>query len=205
MPGSLPWVFRTALDPVRDREWIAREWFVPVAVETAVDADDIESFCIRAGGLVRGLPGSLAASVTAPTLPASDRERVELLVEHLEHGVVAVNTWSALAYSLASVPWGGFPSSTLASPRSGIGRVHDPLLLPLVHNAILRAPLAPWPVPPWLPWHPDGGRLARFDQIHRHVDAGVPLAAHGGGLIVHADRGPAGDELDQAIGDRRIK
>ena len=159
--GSLPWVFRTALDPVRDREWIAREWFVPVAVETAVDADDIESFCIRAGGLVRGLPGSLAASVTAPTLPASDRERVELLVEHLEHGVVAVNTWSALAYSLASVPWGGFPGSTLASPRSGIGRVHDPLLLPLVHNAILRAPLAPWPVPPWLPWHPAGGRLAR--------------------------------------------
>jgi hypothetical protein len=154
-------VFRTGLDPAREPAWLEREWFVPVAAETAVDADDIESFCARAGGLVHGLPGSLAASVTVPPLPPRDAGRVELLVEHLEYGVVAVNTWSALAYSLSHVPWGGFPGATLAAPRSGIGRVHDPLLLPLVHNAILRAPLAPWPEPPWLPWHPAAARLAR--------------------------------------------
>jgi hypothetical protein len=61
---------------------------------------------------------------------------------------------------LASVPWGGYPGGTLATPRSGIGRVHDPLLLPLVHNSILRAPLVVRPLPPWFPWHSRGERLA---------------------------------------------
>ena len=38
--------------------------------------------------------------------------------------------------------------------------MHDPLLLPLVHNTILRAPLASWLVPAWFPWHAGGRRLA---------------------------------------------
>jgi len=160
--GTLPWVFRTGLDIERDRAWVAREWFVPVAAETAIEADDIEGFCTRAGSLVHGLPGSLAASITIPmTLASRDRQRAELLVEHLEYGVVAVNGWSALAYALGNVPWGGFPGGTLAAPASGIGRVHDPLLLPLVHNTILRTPLVVWPTPPWFSWHSGGVSLAR--------------------------------------------
>lgn len=160
--GTLPWVFRTGLDIERDRAWVAREWFVPVAAEAAVEADDIEVFCTRASGLVQSLPGSLAASVTIPeSLALRDQRRSELLVEHLRYGVVAVNGWSALAYALGNVPWGGFPGGTLADPGSGIGRVHDPLLLPLVHNTILRMPLVVWPPPPWFPWHAGGMKLTR--------------------------------------------
>jgi acyl-CoA reductase-like NAD-dependent aldehyde dehydrogenase len=160
--GTLPCVFRPGLDIDRERAWIAREWFVPVAAETAIDADDIETFCARAGGLVHGLPGSLAASITIPaTLAARDRQRADLLAGHLEYGVVAVNGWSAMSYAVGSVPWGGFPGGTLAAPGSGIGRVHDPLLLPLVHNTILRAPLVVWPAPPWFPWHAGAAKLTR--------------------------------------------
>lgn len=160
--GTLPWVFRTGLDIERDRAWVAREWFVPIAAEAAIEADDIEAFCTRASGLVQGLPGSLAASVTIPeSLALRDQLRSELLVEHLRYGVVAVNGWSALAYALGNVPWGGFPGGTLADPGSGIGRVHDPLLLPLVHNTILRMPLVVWPPPPWFPWHVGGMKLTR--------------------------------------------
>jgi acyl-CoA reductase-like NAD-dependent aldehyde dehydrogenase len=184
--GTLPWVFRTGLDIERDRAWVAREWFVPVAAETAIDADDIEAFCTRAGGLVHGLPGSLAASVTMPaTLATRDRQRAELLVEHLEYGVVAVNGWSALAYSLANVPWGGFPGGTLAAPASGIGRVHDPLLLPLVHNTILRAPLVVWPTAPWFPWHAGGARLARGLVA---MDASIARGGRGLGPLVQLTR-----------------
>jgi len=96
-----------------------------------------------------------------PTLPPHDRQRVDLLVEHLEYGTVAVNTWSAIAYTLANVPWGGFPGATLAVPESGIGWVHDPLMLPLVHNSILRAPLLVRPTPPWFPWHRRGDAITR--------------------------------------------
>jgi hypothetical protein len=160
--GTLPCVFRTGLDLLAHPEWTAREWFVPVAAETAIDAADIESFCVRATGVVRSLPGSLAASVTMPPgLAPRERERVENLIGHLETGVVAVNGWSALAYAFGNVPWGGFPGGTLAEPSSGIGRVHDPLLLPLVHDTIVRSPLAEWPAPPWFPWHRRTAALTR--------------------------------------------
>ena len=66
-----------------------------------------------------------------------------------------------MAYAVGGVPWGGFPGGTLAAPGSGIGRVHDPLLLPLVHNCIVRAPLSVWPTPPWFPWHPGAAKLTR--------------------------------------------
>ena len=195
--GTLPWVFRTGLDIERDRAWVAREWFVPVAAETAIEADDIEAFCTRAGGLVHGLPGSLAASVTMPaTLAARDRQRAELLVEHLEYGVVAVNGWSALAYALGNIPWGGFPGGTLAAPASGIGRVHDPLLLPLVHNTILRAPLIVWPAPPWFPWHRGGakltsGLLAMYASIARGGLGLGPLVRMLPDVLLSAVRPPA--------------
>ncbi len=160
--GSLPAVLRAGLDAQAEPQWLAKEWFGPVAVEVPLEADSVEAFCVRAKEFTQAIPGSLAASVTLPaSLPAADARRVELLCEHLEYGVVAINTWSALAYAFGSVPWGGYPGGTLTNPQSGIGRVHDPLLLPLVHNAILRAPLAGWPRPPWFPWHRHGAALAR--------------------------------------------
>lgn len=159
--GTLPCVFRTGLDRRGDAALFAREWFVPIAGELPIDAADVEDFCVRASALARDLPGSLAASVTAPaTLSTRDAERVEGLLEHLPFGIVALNGWSALAYTIGCVPWGGYPGGTLADPRSGIGFVHDPLLLPLVHNSIVRCPLATPLTPPWVPWHGHGAALA---------------------------------------------
>ena len=160
--GTLPWVLRAGIDPRRDGALIDREWFVPVVAEVPLDADGFDAFCGEAVELTRRMPGSLAASVTIPgTLGNAESRRAATVVDHLEYGVVAVNTWSALAYAAASIPWGGFPGGTLAHPQSGIGWVHDPLLLPLVHNTILRAPLAAWLVPAWFPWHGGGRRLAQ--------------------------------------------
>ena len=160
--GRLPWLVRHDIDPAREARWLDREWFLPAVAEVPLGAADIEAFCGAAAALTRRLPGTLAASVTVPEgLATLDRRRVDLLVEHLEYGVKAVNTWSALAYALGSVPWGGFPGGTLAEPHSGIGRVHDPLLLPLVHDSILWAPLLLRSPPAWFPWHRHGERLAR--------------------------------------------
>ncbi|MFM7035014.1 MAG: aldehyde dehydrogenase family protein [Planctomycetia bacterium] len=160
--GTLPWVFRTGIDPAGPEPLLKQEWFVPVAGEVTISAADIETFCGRAAALARDLPGSLAASVTIPSqLSTRDAARVELLLEHLRFGVVGVNCWAALAYALGGVPWGGFPGATLADPRSGIGFVHDPLMLPLVHNSILRGPLGSPFTPPWFPWHSRAARLAQ--------------------------------------------
>ncbi len=160
--GTLPCTLATGIDALGDRRLLDREWFVPVVAEVPLEAAEIESFCTAAAAFARSLPGSLAASVTIPaTLDARDRRRAELLAEHLRYGVVAVNTWAALAYAVASVPWGGYPGGTLAEPGSGIGHVHDPLLLPLVHNTLFEAPLATGLAPAWVPWHRSGRRLGR--------------------------------------------
>ncbi len=160
--GTLPWVFRTGMDLAGGQPFIEREWFVPVAAEISLAADSIEAYCVGVHDLLERLPGSLAASVTMPPdLASPDAARAELFIEHLPFGTVAVNTWSALSYAMASVPWGGYPGATLADPKSGIGFIHDPLCLPLVYNTILRGPLVSRLSPAWFPWHPHAATLAR--------------------------------------------
>lgn len=173
--GTLPWLFRTGLERESDRRWFDREWFLPACGEIAIAGDSMEGFCANASELAASLPGSLAASVTLPARgDQRDRRRAEALVEHLAFGVVAVNCWSAIAYAMAAVPWGGFPGATRAAPRSGIGFVHDPLLLPLVQNSIIRGPLAMRLVPPFVPWHPRAATLTR--EVVRLYDGGGLLS-----------------------------
>lgn len=160
--GTLPWSLTTGVDPAADDRLVCREWFVPVVAEVPIDADSLADYCGRSLSFSHRLPGSLAASATIPTgLSAVDLRHADDFIDHLAFGAVAVNTWSALAYTLGNLPWGGFPGATLAAPRSGIGFVHDPLLLPLVHNSVIRAPLWSPIRPPWFPWHSSGARLAR--------------------------------------------
>lgn len=152
--GLLPFVFRTGLPLETDPSWKAHEWFVPVVDEMTLDAKDIEEFCLKSTALARRLPGSLAASVTVPQFLSSwDTVRANLLLEHLPFGVVAQNCWSAIAYSMGAVPWGGHPGGTRSDPKSGIGFVHDPFMFPLIHNSIIRGPLVSQIRPPWFPWH----------------------------------------------------
>ena len=159
--GLLPVVFRTNLDPQAEPQWLAREWFTPAAAEITLEADSVAGFVTQAAAFTHALPGTLAASVTAPDGGAvADKQCVAMLLERLHYGVVALNCWSALAYAWGSVPWGGFPGATLNDPASGIGTIHNPLLLPMVRQSIIRAPLVVWPKPPWFPWHPRGFQLA---------------------------------------------
>jgi len=160
--GRLPWAFVAGVDPRRDDRLLRQEWFVPVVAEVPLEAGSLAEFCGRSLEFAHSLPGSLAASVTIPTgLSAADSRHAEQVVDHLAFGVVGVNTWSALGYSFGNVPWGGFPGGSLREPKSGIGFVHDPLLLPLVHNSVIRGPLRARLRPAWFPWHGHAARLAR--------------------------------------------
>jgi acyl-CoA reductase-like NAD-dependent aldehyde dehydrogenase len=160
--GTLPWWMACDVDPASDDRLLRREWFVPVVAEVPLAAASLAEFAGRSLEFAHRLPGSLAAAVTVPDgLSTADRQHAEQVVDHLAFGVVAVNGWAALAYALGNVPWGGFPGGTLTDPKSGLGFVHDPLLLPLVHNSVIRCPLSAMLRPAWFPWHGSGARLAR--------------------------------------------
>jgi hypothetical protein len=63
-----------------------------------------------------------------------------------------VNTWTGVAFTVAQLPWGAFPGGSLAEVGSGIGVVHNALLLDRVERSVLRGPFRPFPrsVTGWL-------------------------------------------------------
>ena len=51
------------------------------------------------------------------------------------------------------LPWGAYPGNTLQDIQSGMGMVHNTLLLDGVQKSVLRAPFRIWPKPLWFADH----------------------------------------------------
>jgi hypothetical protein len=86
---------------------------------------------------------------------------VEKAIHALRYGTVAVNTWPAVGFALASLPWGGHPSSTPQDIQSGMGWVHNTFMLEDIEKVVIRAPLTAFPPAPWVPGHRSMRTLAR--------------------------------------------
>jgi aldehyde dehydrogenase (NAD(P)+) len=71
----------------------------------------------------------------------------------LRYGTVGVNQWPASAYALATAPWGGHPSATLADVQSGLGWVHNSLMLEHIEKTVQHGPLRAFPAPVYFPGH----------------------------------------------------
>jgi aldehyde dehydrogenase (NAD(P)+) len=78
---------------------------------------------------------------------------------------VAVNVWPALAYAFCSTPWGGHPSATLANVQSGMGWVHNTVMLENIEKCVIRGPLTGFPKPAWFPSH------RSLDQLGKKMTA----------------------------------
>jgi hypothetical protein len=90
--------------------------------------------------------------------------------------------WPALAYALCSTPWGGHPSATLADIQSGLGWVHNTVMLEDIEKCVLRAPLKPMPKQVYFPTHKAvhqlGQRLVEFEAAPSWLKVpGLALAA----------------------------
>ena len=108
------------------------------------------------------LAGTLGVNLIAHprTLRAAGPAFDEALAK-LRYGTIAVNAWSAFGFLLARAPWGAFPGNTLADVGSGIGVVHNALLLDSPERTVVRGPFRPahralgageftlTPKPPW--------------------------------------------------------
>jgi aldehyde dehydrogenase (NAD(P)+) len=107
-------------------------------------------------------PGFLDAAVTlaneqfAGTLgvnliahPRTLGPRVDEAIAALRYGTVAVNAWTGVGFLTAAATWGAFPGHTLAQVGSGIGVVHNSLLLANSERTVVHGPFRPFPKPPW--------------------------------------------------------
>lgn len=92
------------------------------------------------------LAGTLGANVIVdPVTEAALGDGFERAIADLRYGDIAINTWTAFNFLTARLTWGGYPGATLADVSSGIGVVHNALLLDRVERSIGRGPFRPFP------------------------------------------------------------
>ncbi|MEO7035519.1 MAG: aldehyde dehydrogenase family protein [Polyangiaceae bacterium] len=155
--GALPWTLITELDASSNAPQFTVEPFCSILSEVSVgSADPVEFLASATRFANERLWGTLNAMLYVT--PALERDvtlsaALERAVTDLRYGTVGINQWPASAYALATAPWGGYPSSTLADVQSGIGWVHNSLLLERVQKTVQRGPLRAFPAPPYFPGH----------------------------------------------------
>ncbi|MFN6128474.1 MAG: aldehyde dehydrogenase family protein [Planctomycetota bacterium] len=157
-PGSnqtLPWALIPSQSIQERPVLFAEESFACVCSETSLDAPSPERFVDEAVRFVNEqVFGSLCASITFPRNFRKEKPAdFERALRDLRYATVCVNQWSALAYSLISPPWGGYPGATLDRADSGIGSVHNTYLLDAFEKTVLYGPLVNFPSPVWFPSH----------------------------------------------------
>ena len=108
--GHLPWMLVPGLSPDAAGDPCYRvEAFCSVTAETPIDADDVEGFLARATAFANErLWGTLNATIVVDPRTMCDpagRPAVELAIEQLDYGAVALNHWSALGYASGVTPW----------------------------------------------------------------------------------------------------
>jgi acyl-CoA reductase-like NAD-dependent aldehyde dehydrogenase len=155
--GQLPWTLLTGLTPGSGAESFQLEPFCPLLSVVEIDESEPEAFLAQA---VRFLNeevwGTLNAMLFVPSGlegDASVEAAVERAVDELRYGTVAINYWPAIGYGTGTPPWGGHPSASLQDAQSGLGFVHNALMLEHIQKVVLRGPLRSFPKQFYYPSH----------------------------------------------------
>ncbi|MDX1503863.1 MAG: aldehyde dehydrogenase family protein [Thermoanaerobaculia bacterium] len=152
----LPPALAAGLDPADDGPAFREESFCAFTAEVPLEADGAAGFLDRAAEFCNErLDGTLNAGITVH--PATRRElgeeRLQGAIDRLRYGSVAINHWPALAYGLGSTPWGAYPGHTPTDIQSGIGVVHNTLMLEKTEKAVIDGPFRVFPKPVWFVSH----------------------------------------------------
>jgi hypothetical protein len=151
--GAIPFTLVLGLDPSSTSEPLfTTEPFCGILSEVSVGSDDPPEFLAAATAFCNDrLWGTLSAGLVIPPILEEDpaiARAFDAATAALRYGAIAVNHWPGLVYGLVVPPWGGHPSASLSDVQSGMGWVHNTLMLGRVEKAILRGSLRQSPKPP---------------------------------------------------------
>jgi len=123
------------------------EFFGPVWAVTHLPAEDPASFLLGAVDFANNiLDGTLGANIVIdPKTAKAIRPAFDEAIGALRYGTIAINGWTALGYLIGRAPWGAFPGHTYQDVQSGIGVVHNALLLRDTQKTVVRSPFRPFP------------------------------------------------------------
>jgi acyl-CoA reductase-like NAD-dependent aldehyde dehydrogenase len=188
---TLPWTLVLGLDGADAGEPnFTTEPFCSILSEVSIGSDGDPAEFLRAATAFANdrVWGTLNATLFVhPKVEASSSVTAALddSLRDLRFGTVAINAWPAMGYALVTTPWGGHPSATLANVQSGIGWVHNAVMLEGIEKCVIRAPLKPMPKPIYFPSHKTldhvGRRLVEFEAAPSWLKVpGIAMSALGG-------------------------
>ncbi|MFE3580113.1 aldehyde dehydrogenase family protein [Streptomyces vinaceus] len=121
------------------------------------------------------LHGTLGANLIAdPQTIESLGGRLRAAIAALRYGTIAVNAWTGVGYATPRATWGAFPGHTLEDVQSGIGVVHNALLLDHTERTVVTGPFRPAPrsvlhgensLSPKPPWFVSNTTAARTGRL----------------------------------------
>ena len=136
------------VDSSQPKEYaFTEEFFAPALAVTTLPGNGAAEFLRNAVRFANeSLHGTLGANIIID--PRTARRlggNLEDAVAGLRYGTVAVNVWTALGYLNPRAVWGAFPGHTYDDVQSGIGVVHNALLLDKAQKTVARGPFRPSP------------------------------------------------------------
>jgi aldehyde dehydrogenase (NAD(P)+) len=154
---------------------LTTEYFAPVlgVMELPGAAAEFLGHAVRTAN--EDFAGTLGVNLIAhPRTLASLGTALDDAIAELRYGTVAVNAWTGVGYLTATASWGAFPGHTLEDVQSGIGVVHNALLLDGPERTVVRGPFRPAPrsllsgepalspKPPWFVGNRTGATTGRL-------------------------------------------
>ncbi|WP_337002618.1 MULTISPECIES: aldehyde dehydrogenase family protein [unclassified Microbacterium] len=167
------------------------EYFAPVLGVVTVPGTGQEFLDAAVAHANERLQGTLGANLLID--PATEKALgagFERAIAALHYGSIAINGWTAFGFITPTLTWGAFPGGTLEDVGSGIGVVHNALLLDGVERSVLRGPFRPFPRS--LPVANGGGRLTILPKPPWFVSARTGAAVSEGLTRYRANGGVVG-------------
>ncbi|MCD2499675.1 aldehyde dehydrogenase family protein [Microbacterium nymphoidis] len=132
------------------------------------------------------LAGTLGANVLIdPSAQRALGAGFDRAIDDLHYGNIAINGWTGFSFTAPTLSWGAFPGHTLSDVGSGIGVVHNGLLIDHVERSVLSGPFRPFPrslgggawtilpKPPWFVTSRTGAQVSEGFTRFR-MDGNIP-------------------------------
>ncbi len=137
----------TGLDPHDARETaFTTEYFGPVLGVTELPGTGADFLDAAVATANDRLHGTLGANIVVH--PRTIRElgvRLRRAIADLRYGTIGINAWTGVGYLTPRATWGAFPGHTPDDVQSGIGIVHNALLLADTERTVVTGPFRPLP------------------------------------------------------------
>ncbi len=155
-------VLITDLNPGEYAPLLRTEYFAPVMGVIELPYSGAEFAAKATQTANEDFAGTLGINIIGT--PSTIKElggKFDTMLAELRYGTIAVNAWTALGFLTAAATWGAYPGHTIDDVQSGIGIVHNALLIDGAERTVVRGPFRPLsrslingemsisPKPPW--------------------------------------------------------